>query len=204
MNYRPENLAPSCTRITRIEREKLQGHAGMVIWFTGLSGAGKSTLANALEQVLHSRGKHTYLLDGDQVRQGLNRDLGFSDAERSENIRRAAEMARLLMDAGLIVLTAFISPFQADRESARNLIGANHFLEIFVDTPLEVCEQRDPKGLYRKARLGQLFQMTGIHSPYELPTHPQCLHVNGQTDLGTSLAQIMGLLMQQHLSVIGK
>ena len=194
MNYQKHIQSPSATGISRAERETLNGHPGLVIWFTGLSGAGKSTLANALEQIFYAQGKHTYLLDGDKVRLGLNRDLGFSDSDRKENIRRLAEVAGLMMDAGLIVLTAFISPFESDRQVARDLIGTQHFLEIFVDTPLEVCEQRDPKGPYRKARQGQLLYMTGIHSPYERPTHPQCLRIDGQAALGTSLAQIEALV----------
>ncbi|MOA04610.1 Adenylyl-sulfate kinase [compost metagenome] len=140
-----------------------------MIWFTGLSGSGKSTIANALEKELHAQGKRTYILDGDNIRQGLNKDLGFTDADRVENIRRVAEVARLMMDAGLIVMTAFISPFHAEREMARELIGQENFIEVFVNTSLEVCEQRDPKGLYKKARSGQLPNMTGISSPYEAP-----------------------------------
>ena len=158
--------------ITRQAREQLKGHAGKVVWFTGLSGAGKTTLASALEQALHAKGKHTYLLDGDMVRQGLSRDLGFSAADRTENIRRVTETARLMMDAGLIVLVALISPFRQERALARSLIGQEHFVEVFVDTPLSVCESRDPKGLYRKARCGLISEMTGIDSPYEPPCRP--------------------------------
>lgn len=166
---RAQNVHRQALSITRPDRERLNGHAGKVIWFTGLSGSGKSTIANALEQALYAQGKRTYLLDGDNVRQGLNKDLGFTDADRVENIRRIAEVAKLMMDAGLIVMTAFISPFRAEREMARQLIGAENFVEVFVDTPLEVCEQRDPKGLYKKARRGELPNMTGINSPYEPP-----------------------------------
>jgi len=131
--------------ITREDRECLNGHKGKVIWLTGLSGSGKSTIANALEKELHAQGRRTYILDGDNIRQGLNKDLGFTDADRAENIRRVAEVAKLMRDAGLIVITAFISPFRAERQMARELIGEDHFIEVFVDTPLEVCEQRDPK-----------------------------------------------------------
>jgi len=138
--------------INRSHREKLHSHQSKVIWFTGLSGSGKSTLANLLEVELHKLGKHTYLLDGDNIRQGLNKDLGFSDHDRIENIRRIAEVAKLMADAGLIVITAFISPFAREREMARKLMGPKNFIEIYVSTPLEVCESRDPKGLYRKAR----------------------------------------------------
>ncbi|MBX8486678.1 adenylyl-sulfate kinase [Pseudomonas cichorii] len=155
--------------ITRQGRERLNGHTGQVIWLTGLSGSGKSTLANALEQVLHAEGKRTYVLDGDNVRQGLNRDLGFSDTDRVENIRRVAEVARLMMDAGLIVITAFISPFRREREMARQVIGEDDFTEVYVSTPIQVCEERDPKGLYKKARSGLIPNMTGIDSVYEAP-----------------------------------
>lgn len=161
--------------ITRQDRERLNGHPGKVIWLTGLSGAGKSTLANSLEKHLFALGRRTYILDGDNIRQGLNRDLGFTEADRVENIRRVAEVARLMMDAGLIVITAFISPFRAERQMARELIGAGNFIEVFVDTPLEVCEERDPKGLYKKARSGRLPNMTGIDSPYEPPDNPACI-----------------------------
>ena len=159
--------------VTPQQRERLNGHAGRVIWFTGLSGSGKSTLANALEVALHERGMRTYLLDGDNVRHGLNRDLGFSEADRVENIRRVAEVARLMADAGLIVLTAFISPYARDRAMARDIIGAERFVEVYVDTPLEVCEGRDVKGLYRKARAGLIPNMTGIQSPYEAPENAE-------------------------------
>ena len=158
--------------ITRTHREGLNGHKGKVIWFTGLSGAGKSTIANALEVELHSRRRHTYILDGDSIRLGLNKDLGFIDADRVENIRRVAEVARLMMDAGLIVMAAFISPFRREREMARQLIGPENFVEVHVSTPLEICEQRDTKGLYQKARRGQLPNMAGINSPYEPPERP--------------------------------
>jgi bifunctional enzyme CysN/CysC len=169
---RAQNVHRQALSITREDRERLNGHKGKVVWFTGLSGSGKSTIANSLEKQLHAQGKRTYVLDGDNIRQGLNKDLGFTDADRVENIRRVAEVAKLMMDAGLIVMTAFISPFRAEREMAKELIGADHFIEIFVDTPLEVCEQRDPKGLYKKARRGELPNMTGISSPYEHPENP--------------------------------
>ncbi len=170
-----QNLHRQPFDITREDRERFNGHKGKVVWFTGLSGSGKSTIANALEKHLHAQGKRTYILDGDNIRQGLNKDLGFTDADRVENIRRVAEVAKLMMDAGLIVMTAFISPFRAEREMARALIGEENFIEVFVDTPLEVCEQRDPKGLYKKARNGLLPNMTGINSPYERPQHPELI-----------------------------
>jgi bifunctional enzyme CysN/CysC len=191
---RAQNVHRQALSITRVDRERLNGHKGKVIWFTGLSGSGKSTLANALEKELHAQGKRTYILDGDNVRQGLNKDLGFTDADRVENIRRVAEVAKLMMDAGLIVMTAFISPFRAERQMARELIGAEHFIEVFVDTPLVVCEQRDPKGLYKKARSGQLPNMTGINSPYEPPLRPECLLAHSGQDLEGTVRSLMNLL----------
>jgi bifunctional enzyme CysN/CysC len=166
---RAQNVHRQSLSIDRQARETLNGHAGKVLWFTGLSGSGKSTIANALEVELHGRGLHTYILDGDNIRQGLNRDLGFTDTDRVENIRRIAEVAKLMMDAGLIVMTSFISPFRRERDLARELIGTDNFIEVFVDTPLEVCEQRDVKGLYKKAREGKIPNMTGVNSPYEAP-----------------------------------
>jgi bifunctional enzyme CysN/CysC len=190
---RSQNVHRQALGITREARERLNGHKGKVVWFTGLSGSGKSTLANALEKQLHARGCRTYILDGDNIRMGLNKDLGFTDADRVENIRRVAEVARLMMDAGLIVITAFISPFRREREMARDLIGKDDFFEVFVDTPLAVCEGRDPKGLYRKARNGELPNMTGIDSPYEPPTAPQLvLGVAGTPEEGAR--QLVDLL----------
>ena len=180
--------------ITKEDRERLNGHPGKVVWFTGLSGSGKSTLANALEQALHAQGRHTYILDGDNIRQGLNKDMGFTDADRVENIRRIAELAKLMVDAGLVVLTAFISPFQQDRKSARELIGHTNFIEVFVDTPLQVCEQRDPKGLYKKARNGQLANMTGIDSPYETPENPDLTIIGESVRIEVSVQRIVALL----------
>lgn len=169
---RAQNVHKQALSITRTDRERLNGHKGKVIWFTGLSGSGKSTLANELEVKLHSRGMRTYILDGDNIRQGLNKDLGFTDADRVENIRRIAEVAKLMMDAGMIVMTAFISPFIREREMARGLIGADHFIEVYVSTSLEVCEKRDVKGLYKQAREGKIPNMTGINSAYEPPELP--------------------------------
>ncbi len=169
---RASNVHAQRLSIEPIHRERLNGHRGQVVWFTGLSGSGKSTLANALEMALHERGLRTYLLDGDNLRHGLNRDLGFTEADRVENIRRAAEVARVMADAGLVVLTAFISPFARDRAMARDIVGPQRFVEVYVDTPLEVCEARDVKGLYRKARSGLIPNMTGIQSPYEAPEQP--------------------------------
>jgi bifunctional enzyme CysN/CysC len=166
-----ENVRAQALTIDRSARAKALRQKPLCLWFTGLSGSGKSTLANLLEQRLHDLGRHTYLLDGDNVRQGLNRDLGFGDADRVENIRRVAEVARLMVDAGLITIVAFISPFSSERQMARDLFAPGEFVEIFVDAPLDVCEQRDPKGLYRKARAGALKNFTGIDSAYEVPEH---------------------------------
>jgi len=188
---RAQNVHRQALSITLDDRERLNGHSGKVIWFTGLSGSGKSTIANALEKELHAQGKRTYILDGDNVRQGLNKDLGFTDADRIENIRRVAEVAKLMMDAGLIVMTAFISPFRAERDMARQLIGQDNFIEVFVDTPLEVCEQRDPKGLYKKARAGQLPNLTGIGSPYEPPMRPEILIQPSADALEVTVQQLL-------------
>jgi bifunctional enzyme CysN/CysC len=158
--------------ITKTARAGLKGHKSALLWFTGLSGAGKSTIADHLEKKLHALGKHTFVLDGDNVRHGLNRDLGFTEADRVENIRRVAQVGKLFVEAGLITMVAFISPFRAEREMARELVGPGEFIEIFVDTPLEICEQRDPKGLYKKARRGELRNFTGLDSPYEPPSNP--------------------------------
>jgi bifunctional enzyme CysN/CysC len=146
---------------------------GFTIWFTGLSGAGKSTIANLVEKKLHLLGRHTYLLDGDNVRHGLNRDLGFTDADRVENIRRVAEVAKLMTDAGLIVIVSFISPFAAERRVARELMAEGEFVEVFVDTPFEECARRDPKGLYARALNGEIKNFTGVDSPYEVPENPE-------------------------------
>jgi len=169
---RARNIHIQHTALSKKERALIKGQTACVVWFTGLSGAGKSTIANELETLLHSQGFHTYLLDGDNVRHGLNKDLGFTEADRVENIRRVAEVARLMVDAGLIVITAFISPFREERDMARRLFSEEEFIEVFVDTPLEVAELRDPKGLYKKARAGQLKNFTGIDSPYEPPENP--------------------------------
>ncbi|MEZ9604489.1 adenylyl-sulfate kinase [Vibrio sp. 10N.261.55.A10] len=162
--------------VTHEQRAKQKQQTPVVLWFTGLSGSGKSTVANAVESKLLSLGKHSYLLDGDNVRHGLNKDLSFSDTDRIENIRRIGEVAKLFVDSGTIVLTAFISPFIADREQARALLSAGEFLEVFIDTPLSVCEQRDPKGLYQKARSGEIKNFTGIDSKYETPLNAE-IHI---------------------------
>ena len=176
-----ENLIRHTHPISKSDRLKNNGHQAKVIWLVGLSGSGKSTLAGNIETVLHQKGYKTYLLDGDNVRLGLNNDLGFSSKDRTENIRRIAEVARLFNEAGIIVLSAFISPLAADRTQAQRLIGSENFIEIFIDCPLHVCEKRDVKGLYAKARKGLIPNFTGIDAPFENPKQPD-LTVNTETD----------------------
>jgi len=170
------NIFPISHKINRIDRERIKNQKSCVLWLTGLSGSGKSTIANELEKKLNEMGYHTYLLDGDNIRTGLNKDLGFSKEDRKENIRRIAEVAKLFVDAGLITITAFISPFRKDREMAKEIIGEEDFIEVFVDTPLEECIKRDPKGLYKKALKGEIKDFTGIDSPYERPEKPD-IHI---------------------------
>ncbi len=180
--------------VDKQSRAEQKGQKPLVIWFTGLSGAGKSTLAGALEQALAAAGKHTYLLDGDNVRHGLCGDLGFDDAARQENIRRVGEVAKLMVDAGLIVLTAFISPFRAERDLVRNLLGADEFVEVFVDAPLSVCEERDPKGLYKKARAGEIRNFTGIDSAYEAPEQPEIHLLNAGKPVAVLVDELLTAL----------
>lgn len=191
------NLHPQALSVDRAARRQLMRHGSALVWLTGLSGAGKSTIANLLEQRLHAQAHHTYLLDGDHVRRGLCKDLGFSPADRVENIRRLAEVGRLMVDAGLIVLVAAISPFRADRQQARELLGSGCFLEIHVDVPLAVAEARDPKGLYRKARRGELPHFTGIDSPYEAPDQPELRIDSSLTSAQAAARQIHELLQQR-------
>jgi len=167
------NLTWHVGEVDREERTRAHGHRGVVIWMTGLSGSGKSTVAHRVEKRLIERGVFAYVLDGDNVRHGLNRDLGFSPEDRKENIRRIGEVAKLFVDAGAIVLTAFVSPYREDRDMARAILPEGRFVEVFVDTPIEVCEARDPKGLYKKARAGEIQNMTGLQAPYEPPLSPE-------------------------------
>lgn len=187
-------VVPQAFTVGREDREQLAGHRGRVLWLTGLSGAGKSTLANALEVALHRSHQRTYVLDGDNVRGGLCKDLGFSDADRVENMRRVAEVARLFVDAGVVVLVAFISPFRAERQAARALFAEGDFLEVHVDVPLAVAEQRDTKGLYKKARSGALSRLTGIDSPYEPPVAPDLVLRTDVLSIDACLARMLALL----------
>lgn len=182
--------------VTRQRRAELNHHHSVVLWFTGLSGAGKSTLAHALEERLYQMKYHTFVLDGDNVRHGLNGDLGFSDKDRVENIRRISEVAKLFLEAGVIILTAFISPFRADRDKARSLVGKD-FVEIYCECPLEVCEQRDVKGLYRRARAGEIKEFTGISSPYEPPENPELSINTSGKSVDECVDQILAYLVQR-------
>lgn len=190
-------MAPGEGRVDRGQRASIKCQEPCVIWFTGLSGAGKSTLAEALERSLLAAGRHTYLLDGDCLRQGLNRDLDFSEAARQENIRRAGEVAALMLDAGLIVIAAFISPFRTDRDAVRARVPGR-FIEVFVDTPLTVCEQRDPKGLYRRARAGLIPDFTGIDSPFEAPQAAELRIDTSQCAVEAAVLQILDYLRSHH------
>jgi adenylylsulfate kinase len=187
------------TSVTKAERSKLKNQQPVILWFTGLSGSGKSTIANALESKLYEMGYHTYLLDGDNIRHGLNKNLGFSDEDRVENIRRIGEVAKLFVDAGVLVMTAFISPFRADRDMVRGIVGEGEFIEVFVDTPLEVCEERDPKGLYKKARAGQIKNFTGLDSPYEAPLSSEITLKTAEQSIEESLEYIVSTLKQRGL-----
>ena len=181
------NLVKHLSNVTRVDREAKNGHRGAVIWLTGLSGSGKSTLAHGLEEVLHSQGYRTYVLDGDNVRHGLCNDLGFTHEARSENIRRIGEVAKLFMDAGFIVITAFISPFSVDRDQVRKGFNSNDFIEVYCESPIDVCENRDVKGIYKKARNGEILEFTGISSPYDVPEKPDLIINTSQTSLTDSL-----------------
>lgn len=183
--------------VTRGRREQQNGHQAVIIWFTGLSGAGKSTLAHAVEERLHLLGCRTFVLDGDNVRHGLCGDLGFSDQDRQENIRRVAEVAKLMLEAGTLTLTAFISPFRAERNLARKLVPHGDFIEIFCKCELATCEQRDVKGLYKKARQGDIKQFTGISSPYEHPENPELIVDTGSNNLDVCVDSVLALLQER-------
>ena len=185
--------------VSKEERAKLSGHPGAVLWFTGLSASGKSTVANTVDHKLFTAGKRSFVLDGDNIRMGLNKNLKFSAEDRAENIRRIGEVAKLFAHAGTITLTAFISPYRADRDKVRELLGPNEFHEIFVDTPIEICEKRDPKGLYKKARAGELKGFTGIDDPYEAPTKPELVLDGGKKSIDELADEVIAYLKQKNL-----
>jgi len=191
MEPRSPNVVWHQRVLGRTDYERRNGHRSLVFWFTGLSGSGKSTLAHAFEEALFDRGVYTYLLDGDNVRHGLNGDLGFSADDRQENIRRIGEVAKLFVDAGIVTLTAFISPFRADREKVRALLAPGEFIEVYVKCDLSTCEARDPKGLYRKARAGEIPDFTGITSPYEEPRSPEVVVDTGRQSLEDGVAHLL-------------
>lgn len=194
---RATNIQWQNGEITRTDRERLMGHRGLTIWLTGLSAAGKSTLAIAVEKALFEHGYHTYILDGDNIRHGLNKNLGFSPEDRTENIRRISEVARLFSDSGIINLTAFISPYRGDRRAARELCGDNAFVEVYVDCPVEVCEQRDPKGAYQKARQGLIKDFTGVSAPYDPPEKPEIHLHTDSTTVGECVEIILDYLFER-------
>ncbi|QCI16085.1 adenylyl-sulfate kinase [Buchnera aphidicola] len=179
--------------ITRTKREKKNGHKSIVLWFTGLSGSGKSTIANFLEEILFKNGIYTYLLDGDNIRSGLCSDLGFSIVDRKENIRRLGEVVKLMLDTGMIILVSVISPYRDQREMICNMLGKKNFIEIFIDTPIHICEKRDPKKLYKKAHLGEIYDFTGVQSMYEVPDKPD-IHIDGTNSLEENSKKIINML----------
>jgi len=196
---RATNIHHQAITVSKAERARLNNHRPAVLWFTGLSGAGKSTIANLVEAGLHARGVHTLLLDGDNVRHGLNKDLGFTDIDRVENIRRIGEVAKLMTEAGLVVLCSFISPFRAERRMIRELLDENEFIEIFVDTPLEECIARDPKGLYRRALAGEIKNFTGVDQDYETPENAELRLLAGSTDAGTLAHEVIDELVRRKI-----
>lgn len=197
---KPQNITEHHYQIGKSDRMKLKGHSPKCIWMTGLSGAGKSTIAALLERLLFDRGFHTYVLDGDNLRNGLNSDLSFSQADRSENIRRVANVAKLMVDAGDVVICALISPLKSDRDYAKSLFGSDEFFEVFIDTPIAVCKRRDPKGLYAKVSRGEIFNFTGIDSPYESPQKPDMWVKTADI----SAAEAAGLILEHLLSFSNK
>jgi adenylylsulfate kinase len=192
-----ENVIPHNFSITQRQRSDLKRHEPLLVWFTGLSGSGKSTIANALEKALFIRGTHTYLLDGDNVRKGLNSNLSFSPEDRSENIRRIAEVANLMLDAGLVVLASFVSPYREDRENVKRIVGYENFVEVFVNTPIEECERRDVKGLYAKARAGEIDNFTGVNAPYEPPMAPDVEIDTMKVSVGDAVALIVEFIAKK-------
>jgi adenylylsulfate kinase len=197
MEKKSSNVVWHHATVTRDRREALNGHRSVMLWFTGLSGAGKSTLAHAVEEYLYQKGCRTFTFDGDNVRHGLCSDLGFSPEDRVENIRRVGEMGKLFLEAGVIALTAFISPFRSDRQKVRSLVPHGEFFEIYCHCPLEVCEERDVKGLYKRARAGEIKNFTGISSPYEEPEDPELVVDTGSLSLDESVARVIGLLQER-------
>lgn len=189
-----KNIVWHNSTVTHEQREQQKKQKAAVLWFTGLSGSGKSTIANAVEAFLFARNQHSYLLDGDNVRHGLNKDLSFTDQDRVENIRRIGEVSKLFVDSGLLVITAFISPFRADRQLVRDLVDEGRFIEVYIDTPLDVCESRDPKGLYKKARAGEIANFTGINSDYEAPDSPEVHIKTAELSVEASAQKIISYL----------
>ena len=184
-------------KITKADREKLNGHRSFLLWFTGLSGSGKSTLANLVEMELHKRGISTFSLDGDNIRQGINKDLSFAPEDRSENIRRIAEISHLMVDAGVVTLAAFVSPYIKDRENIKSIVGDENFIEIYINTSLDECERRDVKGLYKKARAGEIKNMTGISAPYEAPNNPDLEIITDNETIESSVETILDFIIQK-------
>ena len=199
MNEKSSNVVWHKSLVTRRDREERNKHKSVVLWFTGLSASGKSTLAHAVEKRLHDDGCNTFVLDGDNVRHGLCSDLGFSLEDRAENLRRIGEVAKLMTEAGTIVLTAFISPLRKDREGVRSLFPHGDFLEIFCDASIEVCESRDPKGLYKRARAGEIPEFTGISSPYEPPINPELRCSTGEDPVEHNVEQVLGMLRKRDI-----
>ena len=189
-----ENIIPHNYQVDKIDRNKLNGHQSFLIWFTGLSGSGKSTIANALESKLFEKKIKTYTLDGDNIRKGINKDLSFSPEDRTENIRRIAEISRLFVDAGIVVLAAFVSPYRKDREAIKNIVGKNNFVEVYINTSVEECEKRDVKGLYKKARMGEIKDFTGVNAPYESPESPDIEINTEQLSVEQSVTKIINVI----------
>lgn len=194
-----KNITWHQTTVSKTDRHQLNGHKSCVLWFTGLSGSGKSTLANALDYALYQRGMKSYVLDGDNIRHGLNRDLRFGKEDRKENIRRIGEVAKLFVDSGQIVSTAFISPFLEDRDTVRKMFPEGEFIEIFLYCPIDVCETRDPKGLYKKARRGEIAEFTGISSPYEKPKNPEIIIETNNMTIEQSVKEILSYLTERKI-----